>query len=290
MLALALLVTACRDPRPEPTPVDAMEGTRVRLGTFNVRRFFDPVCDSQACGVGDYEEQPSPASFEARADELAAAILGLDADAVALEEIETQTCLDALLARLPGWTGVLGEIGDAASVDVAVVARLPLGDVVTHRATTPLTRPDGTPTQFSRELLEVHLGDIVLVAAHFKAKSDDDPGRRLAEAQASAEIILGIEAPLVVLAGDLNDTPNSPPLLALTNAGLVRVAADVPISQQGTYEFNGNLQAIDHILVAPGGAALRIERSSRTWRDGRGYGGSDHAALTSDFVLPLVAR
>jgi endonuclease/exonuclease/phosphatase family metal-dependent hydrolase len=74
--------------------------------------------------------------------------------------------------------------------------------------------------------------------------------------------------------------------VALTSAGLIRVAADVPISQQGTYEFNGNLQAIDHILVAPAGGALRIERSSRTWRDGRGYGGSDHAALTSDFLLP----
>lgn len=268
------------------TPPDALEGNRIRVGTFNVRRFFDPVCDSRACGVGDYEEQPSQAGFEARADQLATAVLGLEADAVALAEVETQTSLDALLARLPGWSGVLGEIGDAGSVDVAVVTRLPLGEVVTHRARTPLTRPDGTATQFSRELLEVHLGDVVLVAAHFKSKSDDDPGRRLAEAQASASIVRGIEGRLVVLAGDLNDTPSSPPLEALTGAGLVRVAADVPISEQGTYEFNGSLQAIDHILVAPGGAALRVLRSSRTWRDGRGYGGSDHAALTSDFLLP----
>jgi hypothetical protein len=30
---------------------------------------------------------------------------------------------------------------------------------------------------------------------------------------------------------------------------------------------------------------LRLPRSSMVWRDGSGWGGSDHAALSSDFLL-----
>lgn len=295
---LTLVFTACRS-APVDTVVDAETGTRVRIATFNVRRFFDTVCDSAACNEDDYEELPTQASFDLRATQLADAIRKLDPDVIALEEVETQACLDALLVRLGDVIpyGVLGEINTAASVDVAILSKTPLENVTGHRDQHPLTLPDGRITTFSRELLEVSVRaadgtKIVMFAAHFKSKSSDDPARRLAEAQVSSQIVnaVAVAEPtaLVVLGGDLNDTPDSPPLAALTvDGGLVRVADDLSTSDQATYRYAGHGQAIDHLLIPPSSAAWRIPRSSRVWREaGAGWGGSDHSALTSEFRFP----
>lgn len=294
---MALLLAGCRTPA-DTAPSDAADmGPRARVATFNVRRFFDTVCDSNDCGDGDdYEVQPAPDAFAARADEIAAAIIQLDADVISLQEVETQACLDALLARLPSHHGVLGETGGTATVDVAVLSRSPIANVIGHRMTEPLNLPDGTTTVFSRELLEVHIQlqpatTLVMFAAHFKSKSSDEPARRLAEAQVSTRIVNERAAAspdaLVVLAGDLNDVPGSPPIDAMTiEGGLIRVADDLPVSQQSTYVFNGRGQAIDHVLLAPTGSAARVPRSSRVWRSTNGWGGSDHAALTSELYLP----
>lgn len=295
-LLWVVALAACRTPA-TTVEVDAETGTRVRVATFNVRRFFDTVCESGACNEDDYEEQASPAYFDARAAQLADAITMLDADVISLQEVETKACLDAVLARLPGVYGVIGEINTAASVDVAVLSKTPLDKVTGHRDLNPLNLPDGRVVLFSRELLEVQVRatdgtKIVMFAAHFKSKSADDPARRLAEAQVSSRIINTVAAAepdaLVVLAGDLNDTPESPPIEALTvDGGLVRVADDLQESLQATYRYAGRAQAIDHLLIAPSSAVWRVPRSSRVWRDGTGWGGSDHAALTSEFLFPL---
>ncbi|MDX2090719.1 MAG: endonuclease/exonuclease/phosphatase family protein [Kofleriaceae bacterium] len=295
LLVAALAVAACR-PDAGPTP-DAPDIERVRMATFNVRRFFDTVCDSGACESDDYEVQLLPTYFEQRATQIADAIRALDADLVALEEVETQTCLDALLARLTETMpyGVLGEIGTTASVDVAILSKRPIDAVLAHRAANPLTLPDGTVTALSRELLEVHVHadsgrKLVLFAAHFRSKLNDEPARRLAEARVSARIVneraaLDPDA-IVVLGGDLNDTPGSPPLDALVvDGGLIRVADDLSPGAQATYYYQGNGQSIDHLLLAPTAAAVRIPHSARVWRDDDGYGGSDHAALSADFAV-----
>ncbi|MGN6103772.1 MAG: endonuclease/exonuclease/phosphatase family protein [Kofleriaceae bacterium] len=290
-----LVVAACRSIEPYPDAAPAPD--TVRVATFNVRRFFDTVCDSGLCGPGDYEEQPTPAEFEQRATQLATAIRGLSADVIALQEVESQACLDALVARIGDVMpyAVLGEIGSVASVDVAVLSRTPLARVVRHRATAPLLLADGTTAKFSRELLEVHVEDgaLVVFAAHFRSKANDDPARRLAEAQVARRVVteVGAREPeaVVVLAGDLNDTPGSPPLAALVDDdGLVRLADDLDAVSQATYSYQGRGQAIDHLLVTRGrGEAARVPRSSRVWHGSPqwGWGGSDHAALTSELVL-----
>ena len=297
-LALSVLVmAACRSLEPAPFVPDAAELDTVRVATFNVRRFFDTVCDSGGCESDDYEAQPSPAQFEARAEELATAIRVLAADVISLQEIESQPCLDALVARLGDVMphAVLGEIGTVASVDVAVMSRTPISRVVGHRAAELLPLPDGGTTRFSRELLEVHVegGALIVFAAHFRSKSNDDPARRLAEAQVARRVVteVGAREPgaVVVLAGDLNDTPGSPPLDALVgDGGLVRLADDLAPAAQATYSYGGQGQAIDHLLVTRGrGEAARVPRSSRVWHGhpAWGWGGSDHAALTSELVL-----
>lgn len=294
---IGLFAAACRTVTHEPAP-DAYAGPDARVATFNVKRFFDTVCDSGTCGFGEYEELPTMGEVDARATQIADAIRALDADVISLQEIETQACLDALLVRLGDTMpyGVLGETDVAASVDVAVLSKTPLDLVVGHRERLPLQLPNGASSTFSRELLEVHVRvgatPLVMFAAHFKAKSNDDPPRRLAEAQATAYVMNEVAAQrpgtLVVLGGDLNDTPGSPPLDALTiEGGLVRLADDLSVDEQATYIFNGRRQAIDHLLVAPNTAAVRrIPRSTQVWRSATGgYGGSDHFALTSRFAI-----
>ena len=169
--------------------------TNVSVATFNVRKFFDTNCDTRNCGPGQFEAMPTDSEFRAKAQQIANGIRILEADILLLQEIETQTCLDTLLEALSdqGYTtAVLGETGGSASLDVAVVSKVP---VVGRRSyqDVQIPLPNGGSTTFSRDLLEVHLdyGDsrVIVFNAHFKAKTRDDPDRRLAEATAARDIV-----------------------------------------------------------------------------------------------------
>jgi len=267
--------------------------SRTRLATYNVHRLFDAACDSGRCNPGDFELLPSPAAFEAQALQVARAITQLDADAVCLQEVENQAALDRVQHYLGSTfpTAVMGETGAPASVDVALVSRDPVLEVVRHRAAR-LQRPDGSPTLFARELLEVHLDHgghrVVVVCAHFRSMVNDDPGRRVAEAE-GARVRLEAAArahpdAVVALAGDLNDDPGSPPLEALEgDNGLVRVTRGRALGDVATYVYQGAPRMLDHILVTPGSVG-RIEEDTvqvhwDRWQQ-TGWGGSDHAALS----------
>jgi len=311
--ALAALVFAaaqlgCLSASPAPTEdqdaggqavdagqADAGDFERVRVATFNTHRFFDTVCQTGACGPDDYEALPSQEAFDAQADQLAGALRTFDANVVMLQEVETQASLDALTARvgdvLPN--AVLGEIGTPGSVDVALMTSGEITQVIHHRDT--LIRPDGSQTLFSRQLLEVHITlggkKVVAFAAHFRSKVSDDPGRRLAEAQKAHELVLAAAQAepdaLVVLGGDLNDVPGSPPLEALEGDGaLLRVASDLPAAAQATYLFHGTGEAIDHILVAVPGGGAYLPGTAHVLPGSPGYAGSDHDPLLADFALP----
>jgi endonuclease/exonuclease/phosphatase family metal-dependent hydrolase len=303
--AVLALFTACEPLPVEPEPEDGgtLDGgqvvtrppVRVRLATFNLKLYFDTVCESGSCAPADFEAAATPAAFAARTNQIAQAVTTLNADVVALEEVETQVCLDALLAKLGATMpyGVLGEIGTPGSVDVAILSKTPIDGVVAHRALERLTRPDGSRTNYSREFLEAHTvtssgAKVVFFAAHFRSKVMDDPGRRQAEAETSRRIVETAAAAsqdaLVVMGGDLNDTPGSVPIDALTlNGGLLRAAADLPVADQGTYVFNGKAEAIDHLLQGKTPAANLVPRSAKVWKETRGFGGSDHFALTAEY-------
>jgi uncharacterized protein len=272
----------------------------LRIATFNVRLFFDSTCDSGSCASTDFEQVQSGAEYTADIERIATAITKLDADVIAVEEIETQKCLDDLAKRLAQKglvypIALLGEIDTPGSVDVGVLARGSLTEKRTHRDT-PLTRPDGSKTTFSRELLEVRLSlggqQIAMFAAHFRSKASDDPGRRLAEATATRTIMTAtateLPGAIVALGGDLNDTPGSPPLDAMVLGGdLVRLAAELPAASQATYTFAGQVEAIDHLFVHKNGAARYTSGTVKVVRDGTtgGLGGSDHAALSAELSL-----
>ena len=280
------------DARPRSdVPTGPSEERRVRVGTYNVMRFFDTRCDTEACGPEDFEGQPTAAMFAARADQIAEAIEEIDADVLLVQEIETESCLAALRLRLGDRyrTSMMGETGGPASLDVAVLANGDILHVDRHRGTR-LPLPDGTTTRFFRELLEVHLNidgaEVVVFNGHFRSKVNDDPAQRLAEAQGARRIAVerAAELPhaLIIVGGDFNDTPGSPPLEALEEGGdLLRVAAGLG-RRAATYRWNGEGVAIDHLFMARHAGGRYVPSSAAVISGAHiGLGGSDHAALVA---------
>ena len=281
-----------------PADVKLPSATMISVATFNVSRFFDMTCDTGECGKFDYEDHPTPSEFNAQTAQLVSAVKALDADIVLLQEVESAECLEALVEGLgdiyPHFE--MGETGAWASLDVATLSKAEIIDVRRHR-TYSIPLPDGEGwTKFARELLEIHIDwngwRVIVFNAHFKAKVQDDPARRLAEAMKARELVdeRSLEFPyaLIVLAGDLNDVPGSAPMNELEIVGgLRRVAQDIPSGNDWTYNFSGSLQAIDHILHSKKAWGAYKNGTAKVYRDPglSGWGGSDHGALRALFEL-----
>lgn len=265
------------------------------VGTFNLKLFFDTTCQSNSCDERDFENLPTSEEFAARADEIALGIQELEADVVLIQEIENQTCLDALTERLGERfpTAVIGETGFSASIDVAVLATGDLIEVVTHRENR-IPLESGAMTSFARELLEVHLDydgqRVIVFSAHFISYvSDPDGDRRLAEANATHRIMLDVVSrypeALIIMGGDINDSINTQPQLALEGDGIERVGRELGGREATTYYLNGEGLILDQLYVArPRG--IYLEGTARVvTTTPRGLRGSDHAGFRAEFGL-----
>jgi hypothetical protein len=114
---------------------------------------------------------------------------------------------------------------------------------------------------------------LFVIANHFNSKGGDQPLfgpnqppvlsteiQRLAQASVVRDFvqqILAVDANAnVVVLGDLNDFDFSPPLAVLRGAGLTPLADTLPANERYTYVFDGNSQALDHILASASLAAV----------------------------------
>lgn len=108
---------------------------------------------------------------------------------------------------------------------------------------------------------------LFLIANHFNSKGGDQPlfGRfqppqrssevqRAAQANIVGQFVQSLRArdaaAKVVVLGDLNDFQFSDTLTILKQAGLVDLVENLPESERYTYVFDGNSQALDHIMVS----------------------------------------
>lgn len=108
---------------------------------------------------------------------------------------------------------------------------------------------------------------VIVIANHFNSKGGDNalfgriqPPVLTSEAQRLEQAavvngfvqeILALDANAnVIVMGDLNDFQFSPPLQALAGSELHNLIDTLPANEQYTYQFEGNLQVLDHILVS----------------------------------------
>jgi endonuclease/exonuclease/phosphatase family metal-dependent hydrolase len=167
----------------------------------------------------------------AQVQAIAKVIKKIDADVIALCEVEDRRTLEDFNARHLARRypyAVLVEGNDERGIDIAVLSRVPVVSLRTNVFTIdPAERPrrDGrTPRLFNRDCLEVTLdlgakGPLSLLAAHLKSKlgsaeaeSASDP-KRLAQAAEIARIVAARHAKggrphRVIVAGDLNEQPD----------------------------------------------------------------------------------
>ena len=109
---------------------------------------------------------------------------------------------------------------------------------------------------------------VFVVANHWNSKGGDNPlfGRfqppvavtetqRAAQATAVAAFVQEIfdiqPNANVVLAGDLNDFDYSAAVGILTETGMLDLPSTLPDGERYTYDFEGNSQVLDHILISP---------------------------------------
>ncbi|HET9594945.1 MAG TPA: endonuclease/exonuclease/phosphatase family protein [Anaeromyxobacteraceae bacterium] len=250
-LAAAVVLACGGADAPEPS-----DGARVvRLATWNVHDLFDEV--DRAAPPGAQDLVPTHAEVEAKLARVGAVVGTLDADVVALQEVENLDLLRRLaqgpLAGL-GYDAFLVEGGDPRGIDVGVLSRVPVLRWVSHLGD---RAADGAPL-FARDLAEVHLGvgraEVVLVAAHLVSRLDPSKdGRRreqAARARAVVDALAGSPArPLVVLMGDLNDLADGWPLAPLlADRGLADLGATLGPAGW-TWAGGGRRERIDYALV-----------------------------------------
>lgn len=163
------------------------------------------------------------------------------------------------------FSGVVGGALDAISAtSVAGKIQLSLGAGridPTNSAFTSSRKP--LVTEFS-----VDGQKIIVISNHFNSKGGDQPlfgpsqapvlssaTQRLQQAQAVAGFVQSLLAidpnANIVVAGDLNDFQFADTLAPLAAAGLINLTNTLAPGERYTYNFEGNLQALDHMLVSP---------------------------------------
>lgn len=199
---------------------------------------------------------------------------------------------------------------DRRGIDVGLLSNFPLRGIRTH-----IFDQDRSGTVFSRDCLEVELGlpdgrALHVLCNHFKSKGggpSQGDAKRLRQARCVAEILAryNLATDLVVVAGDLNDTPDSKPLAPLL--GLPRLHDVLALQFPGrpqdrwTYAYGSQRHQIDYLLVSdPLKAAFKgAEIERRGLHDLRRLTGaspfpsvtspanaaSDHCAIVAEFEV-----
>lgn len=276
LLSLAFLtgcqsfsVEAAGSPQPPlPPKIEGPQQHR-RLATWNVRNLFDDVNDPYK------DETPNSEQYASKLDELARVLDQVDADFIALQEVENLESLNRLNSRLAKpypQIGLLEGNDQIRGIDVAFMSRLEIDDVRSHAQLDLPKQEDGRNHHFSRDCLEVRLQTdppVIVLVNHFKSGRGDSKSsavKRRAQAEGVVQIATATDSPGTALfvMGDLNDTPDSWALEPLMKA-FVDPFDGLPPEVRITHRYKKGGSALDHILLDDD--ARRIAESARVWSE-----------------------
>lgn len=280
-----------------------------RVAAYNVENYLDVPTESRR----------TVKSAAARA-KVRESIRAAQPDVLALEEMgstnalrELQTSLRAEGLDLPFSEWVEGY---DTNIHVSVLSRLPIRARHPHPDERFLL--DGVAYRVSRGFAEVELAagtngqfTFTLIAAHLKSRRTvpeaDEADLRLQEARLLRGLVetrlrADPQARLVVL-GDFNDTPNTPPIRALMGRGKFRLVDTRPAERNGDdpanfrprpaprtiawthfYAVDDTYSRIDYILLSPAMAA-HWDRAGTFIPTVPNWGvGSDHRPVVATFT------
>lgn len=285
---LAALVACAPGPAPVQSPTPQGPVRRVRLVTWNLHDFFDAVDDP-------YEDEvPSPLEVERKLEALAAVLRQVDADLVAVQEVENGALLERLASRTGHGQVVLQEGNDVQrGIDVGLMSRIPLRGFASHAADR-LPRTAGVPAnyRYSRDCLEVHVavpGGLVILVNHFKSQASGgaaSESKRLAQARGVRRLVEKLGPIPVAVVGDLNADPDSGSLEPLLRGPLTDVLGGLSFRERVTFEKGPWSSALDYILLNPTLASRMVPGSARVHDAPPSRVASDHRPVLVDLDLP----
>lgn len=269
----------------------------IRVATFNVLNLFDDYDDP-------YVENERSAKASDELGRIAQIIQRIDADVVALQEVENRPFLETFVKTYLAGAGyeevVLIEGNDRRGIDVACLSRFPIEWVRSHRHM-DFADAYGNPMRFRRDLLEVRIAPagyvpLDLYVVHLKSKhggSKETEAIRLGEAAAVRDLLDRRLArdpnALFAVCGDLNDQYQSKPTQRLVGQGPIALRSfhdTIDPSNCVTYNRPEHASMIDFILASPQLAKLYVEDSFTIYRGQIETIGSDHNPVVAAFKLP----
>ena len=273
----AAITFARTNPRPA-APVAV--GGDIRVASFNTLNYFTTLASDNPNARG----ANTATEFARQQAKEVAAITGLNADVLGLMEVENNgataigSLVDALnAATAPGTYDYISEpslnapneFGGTFGTDAIKVAL-----IYRPAAVTPVGAAQSSADSiFDRppliQTFQLASGSEQFTVAvnHFKSKNcpgatglDLDQGdgqgcfnaRRLQQASALATLLDTLDAPNVLIIGDLNSHTEEDPVHALETAGFAELSETfVPAEQRYSFVFNGQSGELDHALAGP---------------------------------------
>lgn len=278
-----------------PQPTRRAKPGQLVVAAYNALNLFDDVDDPYR------EDEGTPAKPREQMMHWAQSIESLNADVIALEEVENrdylQRFVDVFLPELGYKEVVLFEGNDGRGIDVALISRVPIGQVRSNRHL-DFAGEDGRLQHFQRDLLQVTVepegGEpIEIWCVHLKSKRGDDPASdvtRLAEAteirrQLDARLKADAEARIIVT-GDFNDLPESKTIQTIIGGGptaMWSAHTDLANPKIDTYNTGEHKSMIDFMLCSPAMHQRYVKGSFRVPQGSIETTGSDHNPIVATF-------
>lgn len=276
---------ASREPRPG----------QLVVGTYNLLNLFDGYDDPY------HDDEGTPPKPRIELERLAASIRALNADVLAVEEVENRGYLERFVSVFLPDMGyrhvVLIEGNDTRGIDIGLLSRVPVGKATSHRHVA-FAGADGSLRRFNRDLLAVTLQpadarSIEMWVLHLKSNAggrEEAEPIRLAEAQAVRQMLdeeLGANPEArIIVAGDFNDTPDSvstTTIIGQESGVLWSAGSDLNDPSAVTYNKGEFRSVIDFILCSRAMASQYVAGSCRVPQGSVETTGSDHNPIVATF-------
>jgi endonuclease/exonuclease/phosphatase family metal-dependent hydrolase len=285
---------ADNDPPDAAFEAEASSPQTLKVMNFNCLNLFNDKIDSP--GLPLPEDVDTTVKYQTHLDQVVTVFTQYDPDVAVLQEVENEAVVYDLAQKLGKYPyTAITEGNDPRGIDIAILSKAPFQLAPSHKGEffSPSTNPSETYV-YSRDVLEAHMiyngRHVVLMGVHFKADIDPESQlKRLAEAEHTRELFTSILADeptaAVIVLGDFNAAPGSPPILALLGAAplpFTSAGSFVPEADRWSVNFGGVHQLYDDQIMDANALSM-LDQTSVTIPHIGAADGSDHDPMVATY-------